>query len=482
MRTNWITVMLLILCLCLMPALVRAEIISSGFCGAQGENLTWTLDENGLLMISGEGAMQDFAWDDSPFFFNTSIESVVITEGVTHIGQFAFLSCYSISSVSLPESLESIAGSAFTQCFAMHEVALPDHLQSLGDGAFATCGLSGSMFIPASVSEIGYGAFLETALEAIEVDPDNPNYVSVDGVLFTKDMKTLLQYPERRPGSIYEVPDGTEQFSSISFFSCTELESVFLPASLREIDEDQCFQFCDALQEITVDAENLNYASLDGVLFTKDVKKLIRYPDNREAVTYAIPDGVETIGPFAFFHSLHVTKIDIPEGVEGIGWCAFGECQNLHKVVFAASVRTISSVAFSECTDLTIYGRSDSYVQSFALSQNIPFRALDRDIQWSLVLPDDLTEIEKEAFAGDSSVTSVKLGEAVRSIGSGAFAMCTMLEDVWIPKGVTSIAQDAFDPDQPLIFYGTYGSAAQAYADAQGFVFVVSDEEMDKQT
>lgn len=145
----------------LLPATALAvDIVDSGTCGAKGSNLTWTLDSEGVLTISGSGDMHGYGSSDAPWYGSRSrVKSAVIAEGVTSIGESAFENCRSLTSVTIPNSVTSIGGCAFDECWSLTSVTIPDSVTSIGDSAFASCTSLTSVTIPDSVTSIGGSAF-----------------------------------------------------------------------------------------------------------------------------------------------------------------------------------------------------------------------------------------------------------------------------------------------------------------------------------
>ena len=128
----------------LLPATaLAADIVDSGTCGAEGDgsNLTWTLDSEGVLTISGSGDMYDYYYDNnSPWHENgNQIRSVFMANGVTSIGEYAFYWCESLTSVTIPDSVTSIGDNAFYDCTSLTSVTIPDSVTSIGSYAFSEC-------------------------------------------------------------------------------------------------------------------------------------------------------------------------------------------------------------------------------------------------------------------------------------------------------------------------------------------------------
>ena len=150
---------LLVVCLIvsLLPVSAFAdEVDASGTCG---ENVTWTL-KDGVLTISGTGAMEDYNWDSIPWrnYFDT-IERIEVEDGVTNVGNYAFSDCTSLESIILPDGLRSIGKRAFAWCWNLAVVTLPDGLESIDEAAFFDCNSLRDITIPEGVTDISYKAF-----------------------------------------------------------------------------------------------------------------------------------------------------------------------------------------------------------------------------------------------------------------------------------------------------------------------------------
>ena len=188
--------------LCAVPA--SAATVASGKCGA---NLTWTLDDAGTLTISGTGAMWDYGYENGtlippPWGFSAVPKAAVINSGVTGIGNGAFYGCKSLTSVTIPDSVTSIGNQAFFNCSSLTNINIPDSVTSIGDSAFYKCSSLQSIIIPDSVTSIGSWAFMScTALETLSVMENNPNYKSVENVLFSKQGNTLIYCVGGKSGS-----------------------------------------------------------------------------------------------------------------------------------------------------------------------------------------------------------------------------------------------------------------------------------------
>ena len=165
---------LLVLCLIfsLLPmSAFAADVVAEGTCG---ENLTWTLDSEGTLTISGTGAMTDYSNDSKAPWYSSrsSIKSAIISYGVTSIGDYAFYYCNRLTSVTIPDSVTSIGVCAFGSCISLTSVTIPDSVTSIGDSAFWYCSNLTSVTIGSGVTTIGESAFYACSLTSV-TKPDS---------------------------------------------------------------------------------------------------------------------------------------------------------------------------------------------------------------------------------------------------------------------------------------------------------------------
>ena len=140
----------------LAPKAEAATIVDSGKCG---DNVTYTLDSDGLLTISGTGAMYDYSWEYIPPWETTLVRSAVVSDGVTSIGGFAFYKCSSLMSITIPDSVTSIGEWVFDDCSSLTSVTIPYGVTSIGDSAFRGCSGLTNITIPDSVTSIGEWVF-----------------------------------------------------------------------------------------------------------------------------------------------------------------------------------------------------------------------------------------------------------------------------------------------------------------------------------
>ncbi|MDO4544479.1 MAG: leucine-rich repeat domain-containing protein, partial [Clostridia bacterium] len=184
---------------------------------------------------------------------DTALEIPSVIDGyrVTGIGENAFEDYDDIVSVTLPEGITSIGNGAFSDCLNITSITLPEGLKSIGDGAFYNCDNLISITVPKGVTSIGRKAFVDCrSLVSIDVDKSNPNYTSVDGVLFDKNMTTLIWYPQGKPDASYEIPYGVTCIGNGAFSSITKVYYVVIPESVTTI-EGGAFCYNTSIRELT---------------------------------------------------------------------------------------------------------------------------------------------------------------------------------------------------------------------------------------
>ena len=302
------------------------------------------------------------------------------------------------------------------------ETMAGDPVEKIDDEAFSSCYTLTDIYIPKTVTDIGHGVFTGCrSLVSIKVSEDNPNYKSIDGNLYSKDGKVLIQYALGKTEREFTIPSGVThigdnafsgsnhlkkivlndeitQIGSKAFYGC-EISSIDIPASVTNI-ESQAFRMCAELASITVNENNANYKSIDGNLYSKDGTALIQYASGKVETALTIPSTVKTIGDYACSSSYDLTKVSIEYGVTSIGDFAFSNCWELSIVVIPESVTSIGEYAFANCWEL---------------------RVAD--------IPDSVTKIKVGTFKS-CSLKSVVIGKGVKIIAREAFHACNELESV----------------------------------------------------
>ena len=319
----------LALALCMLAALTAeifaADIIDSGYCGGEGDgtNLTWTLDSEGMLTISGTGKMKNFSrspWKDrelttvkvklgvtsignSAFSCCNSLTSVIIPNTVTSIGAWAFRSCSSLTSITIPNSVTRIRVYAFSDCSSLISITIPDGVTSIEDSTFSGCSGLVSISIPNSVTTIGEWAFNKCS--------------SLTNIT---------------------IPSSVTSIGIYAFTECSSLSSITIPDSVTSIGSN-AFALCSALTSITIP----NSVTKIGIGVFGNCSSL---------TSVAIPNSVTSISQSMFYDCYSLTNVTIPNSVTSIGRMAFQGCSSLANITIPNSVTSIEGQAFAWCGNL----------------------------------------------------------------------------------------------------------------------------------
>lgn len=213
--------------------------------------------------------------------------------------------------------------------------------------------------------------------------------------------------------------------------------SLTISSNIVYIDKD-AFVNASSLKNITVASDNPDFSSLDGVLYSKDGKTLIKYPAGKKDTMFAIPDGVEIIEVEAFKVCRNLVEVIIPEGVVSIGSRAFENCSNLIKIELPETLQSLENGVFYQCYGLKEVTFSSDYTE-IGTSVFKDCRELS-----NVVLPSNLTSIPDYMFWECISLESIEIPSSVTSIGTQSFNLCSELKNIVLPEGLITIGAAAF--------------------------------------
>ncbi len=439
-------------CIGLTSITIPYNVTSIGDCVFSGcTNLTSVTIQNSVTSI-GEWA----------FCACTGLTSVSIGNSVTSIGDYAFCGCTGLKSITIPDSVTSIGGGAFKDCTGLTSVTIGNSVTSIGEEAFYGCTGLTSITIPDSVTSIGENTFGAcTGLTNVSIG-NNVKYIGDQAFSWCKITSITI-------------PDGVTCIGDYAFCGCTGLKSITIPDSVTSIGGG-AFKDCTGLTSVT------------------------------------IGNSVTSIGEEAFYGCTGLTSITIPDSVTSIGSGAFGACIGLTSITIPDSVTSIGDDAFYWCTGLTsitvsagntVYHSTDNCLieteskklilgckNSIIPSEGSVTSIGDQAFAWceitSITIPDSVMSIGDWAFSDCTGLTSITIPDSVTSIGDYAFYYCVNLTSVTISATVTDIGDRAFGyyhdnvmanqcKVKNFTIYGYAGTAAETYANENGFAFISHD-------
>ena len=344
--------------LALAPAAKAATIVDSDNCG---NNVTYTLDSDGLLTISGTGDMANYnvMWNNCAPWKNEAVKSVVISDGVTSIGEYAFSGCTGLTSIAIPDGVTSIGDYAFSGCSSLTSVTIPDSVKNIGYGAFG------------DVLNIVYSGTASGSPWGARV----VNGYIENGLVYEDSSKTkLLACPSSREGTVV-IPNSVTSIGAGVFYDCSSLTSITIPGSVTSIG-DSAFCGCRNLTSITIPGDIVSIGD-EAFFCCSNLKKVYSaslvswleivffghgsnpccygaelYFNGEIANDIVLPDGITNINSRAFQGCSSLTSVTIPNSVKNIGFCAFSDCSSLTSITIPNSVTSIDDLAFYNCSSL----------------------------------------------------------------------------------------------------------------------------------
>jgi hypothetical protein len=410
--------------------IIREE-IAHGTCGAEGDNLTWTLSCDGVLTISGTGAMADYPLVNMPWKpYRESITSVIISDGVTTIGRSAFSGFSSLTSVTIPPSVTSVGYRAFNLCYAMESLYITDLT------AWCNIDFTGSESTPFNRNDYsshrgGGNLYLNGTLVTTLTIPDGiteiknyafTGFAGITSIQFNQ-VTSIGYYAFNSCNGLTSVtiPEGVTTIGGYAFSHCANLQSISIPASISSLGDRMIYltgaptdiyvhwtENIPAWPEYFTSKEPQSSITLHVPCGTKDLYKAENgwksYTVSDGSVsgtcgvdgdnlTWTLCDGVLTISGSGAMANWASTDL--------VPWASYSE--SILSVVLADGITSIGNTAFMNCTALT-----------------------------SIDIPNSITSIGVNAFAGCSSLHDITIPNTVASIGWGAFRNCTSLTDFYV--------------------------------------------------
>ena len=339
---------------------------------------------------------------------------------VVAIGIAAFHYCDNMRSVTIPDSVVRIGGLAFSKCYALEHVTLGRGIREIDFSPFSFCEkmiynkYENGYYV--GNEENPYLALVSMASEDAETVTIHPDTVVVCGSAM-KGCSSLREL---------FVSDAVVSIGSYAFSYCSSLETLYIPESVESIGH-MAFEHCDSLLNIVVSDKSPHFKSVDGILFSHDGTRLIKYTAGQNVSSYSIPNGVLIIEDYAFENAKQLTEVVLSDSVEEIGHSAFIHCENLRNIQLGNSLKRIGGQAFGFCSSLT-----------------------------AITIPDSVEELSYSVFSYCDNLESAVIGCGVIQLDKEIFEGCDALSEVtfrdsdgWEVKTEFSIRSEEVDLSDP---------------------------------
>ena len=459
-------------------------VLEKGYTYWKEDNLTWKLYEDGTLTISGTGTMKNYNDTDnpSPAYKNLNVKKVVIEDGVTSIGKYAFWYCKNLTSITIPDGVTSIGRAAFDNCHSLTSITIPESVTNIEDYAFEWCSGLSNVTIPNSITSIGTGVFHRCiSLTSITI-PDSVTSIGESAF-------------ERCIGlSSVTIPDSVTSIGKYAFYACKSLTNITIPDSVTSIGES-VFSDCNSLQTISLSCKSslkksnfgkqANLVSALHTLKKKEAKAATCTENGNKAYwtcehcgKYFLSDDAnpetakaveqsEFIIPALNHKNAYIRNASEPNGTKpgysGDRYCP--DCDtvlekgytywnegNLTWKLDADGTLTISGTGTMKDYDYnnnpSPANQKKGSVKKVVIKDGVTsignFAFYNCKSLTSITIPDSVTSIELAAFNNCNNLTSITIPDSVTSIGDSAFELCNKLSSITLSNNITSIGNWAF--------------------------------------
>ena len=402
---------------------------------------------------TGTVALVGYPYGSEPTGTLTVAETVSnggIDYTVTEIGYEAFGWGSGLTDVIISNSVETVGKDAFAFITTLANVTLGSSVKTIGDGAFQYLKMT-DIHLPQSVEVIGKDAFYGCEnLTEFTVDEVNSNFSAKDGVLYSKDGKTLVLYPMGKTGDSYTIPDSVVNIGNRAFKRNAKIKTM------------------DTANVVTIGEEAFEGSGLRSINIRDSVvtigKEAFKSCPSLVTVTIPASSSLETIGDGAFSQCLELMSINLPASLKTIGGWAFGYCHSLESLWIGPLVESIGIDAFfaEKLADFTVAPDNEYYVSEdnvlYSKDKTTLIKYMQGKTETSFSIPDTVTKIEESAFYDSDSLETVTIPSSVNSIGnsafywseiksvaflgnipptvgSGIFDSCKKLTDIYVPEG-----------------------------------------------
>ena len=478
----------------------HGEVVKSGNCGEPiyenwnllgfQDNATFRIYEDGTLVISGSGKIGDFECDggeDDDFYICTipyadqdsyhtySIKTVIIEDGITNIGQYAFSDFRNLTQVIIPDSVKEIGIAAFNFCTSLQKIELPNSIEvielcafqssgitslvipegvtRIGNHAFNLCSSLTDISIPSSVTSLGSEMFGNCSeLANISVDANNRYYVSEDGVLYNKSKTQLICYPADKQDESYIIPEGVTDIADSAFRCCDNLKSLIVPASVQHVGYSAasgCYNLRDIYYTGSEEQGNnieINYGN--DILSSATIHYNYVVCDHNN--TTNCPEQSATCTEDGYTAGVYCADCET--------WLSGHELIKMHHT--DADGDKLCDICGKEAKTVVKQGNCGPYnYETYDYDSNVTYTLYDdgqlvisgsgamADFYWRSEFPDTpyaTYNFDEDENVTDTTVKSVVIEDGVTHIGKNAFSGFAKLESAVIPDSVETIGESAF--------------------------------------
>ena len=472
-----------------------------------GPNLFYYFNSSsGTLRFTGSGTMDNFIYETIPWGQNSNaITSIVIPEGVTSIGDYAFYGCSKLKNVSLPSTLKSIGDEAFDGCTWLENISIPDGVTRIAKNTFYQCRNLTNVKLPSSLKSIGEEAFAECKnLYSISIPYgtetlENGAFARCEGltyVLIPDTVETIgnWAFTDCIALKVADIPQNVKIIGERAFKSCRKLETGVELKQITDLGE-QAFYDCEKITSLVISSSiteipNLAFNSCYALQSVTLPDSVTRIGDlafcGGVFSTFQNPKGLKSVGHSAFAACKNLTSYVIPDGMTTIGRTLFQNCSSLSQVVIPGSVTLVEASAFDGCTSLTdiqfggsqedwnniSFGASNTPVFSANIHYSTQATALGfgihgSNISWKITLDGVLqlsglgkmdagtgTELKEFPWTEYSKkITAIEIQPGITSIA--AYAFDGIQAEISIPLSVTEIGRNAVSASKLPNYSGT---------------------------
>lgn len=417
------------------------------------------------------------------------LEGFKIPETVTKLGNNAFEHARLSPEFTVPERVTEIPSGCFKKAFIgsneKFRIKLPSTLTTIGVSAFEDSSVNGIIeysedessdpdytTIPRSVKKIPTKAFYNAAIGKLKLQDgieeissyafassnlysvEAPDTITYIGSGIIEDTPYEEEYGHRESGAIYfgnyivakvknysgdiTIREGTVGLSDSSLTGADKSETISIPASLKIIP-DCALPYSGQFKNIVLDENNPNYCTVDGILYSKDMTRLVVCPNKNEIKKVKIPDSVTDISRMAFSYCESIEEVELPDTIETLKSGAFCGCGNLNTVNIPKNIKNISSQCFSGDGSLTeiLLPEGLTSIDGFAFNGCSSLKSVN--------FPSTLKTVDSRAFYNCESLEKIELNEGLTAVKSYAFKNCKLISELKLPSTLTEIGQSAFE-------------------------------------